>query len=314
MALTFYALLWIGGGNDIIATTFNMSINSITWFLRVALFILPPIAFVVTKRICLGLQRKDREKLLHGREAGRILRLPHGEFIEVHEPLSEKEKALLLSKHDVPPLPLPAEADENGVANKKFKRQRRRARLSHFFYGDNIPVPSAAELAEAEAHVSHDAALEAPLHEHEEEVMPVVAFGGSCTNPVASGPTPSSSTTAAGTCRARSPVAADDAGGTGCRHGHAPSRNPTLHPRLGMVPSASNAVLGAVVVGVVLALAWWWFPGGWALALTALAALGLAVSAVAQLAMGHRGRCWAERTVRWWLGPAGAMVDPFDVG
>ena len=86
MAVSFYVLLWIGGGNDLIASFFDMSINTITWFLRFAIFLVPPLVFVATKRICLGLQRRDRDKLLHGMETGNILRLPHGEFIEVHAP------------------------------------------------------------------------------------------------------------------------------------------------------------------------------------------------------------------------------------
>ena len=79
MAVSFYVLLWIGGGNDLIASFFDMSINTITWFLRFAIFLVPPLVFVATKRICLGLQRRDRDKLLHGMETGNILRLPHGE-------------------------------------------------------------------------------------------------------------------------------------------------------------------------------------------------------------------------------------------
>ena len=39
-------LLWIGGGNDIIAVGFDLSINAITWFLRIAIIVLPPIVFV----------------------------------------------------------------------------------------------------------------------------------------------------------------------------------------------------------------------------------------------------------------------------
>ena len=39
MAVSWYVLLWIGGGNDLIARFFDMSINSITWFLRFAIFI-----------------------------------------------------------------------------------------------------------------------------------------------------------------------------------------------------------------------------------------------------------------------------------
>ena len=54
---------------------------------RIGLIILPPIVYVFTYRICLGLQKHDREVLEHGLETGVIRRLPHGEFIEVHQPL-----------------------------------------------------------------------------------------------------------------------------------------------------------------------------------------------------------------------------------
>ena len=36
----------------------------------------PLIAFVITKRICLGLQRENREKRFHASESGRVLHLP----------------------------------------------------------------------------------------------------------------------------------------------------------------------------------------------------------------------------------------------
>ncbi|MDO8731805.1 MAG: ubiquinol-cytochrome c reductase cytochrome b subunit [Actinomycetota bacterium] len=168
MSLTFYLLLFIGGGNDIIATSFNLSINAITWFLRVALFVVPPLLFVFTRRICLGLQRRDRDKLLHGYETGRVLRLPHGEFMEVHEPISVKELAVITSKHDIAPLPTPPKADIDGVKNKQFRKQNLRAKLSRFFYGENIALPSEAEIEAGQAHVAHDAAIEAPLHAYED--------------------------------------------------------------------------------------------------------------------------------------------------
>lgn len=163
MALTFYTLLWIGGGNDLIARFFDLSLNSITWFLRVAIFVLPPLAFVLTKRICLSLQRRDRDKLLHGYETGNILRLPNGEFIEVHAPLSVEERAVLLSKPDYQPLALPPAEDSNGVANKHARSDKLRARLSNWFYGDNIALPTPEELAEADAHVAHQVEEAAPV-------------------------------------------------------------------------------------------------------------------------------------------------------
>ncbi|AOS65136.1 cytochrome bc1 complex cytochrome b subunit [Actinoalloteichus hymeniacidonis] len=87
MALTFFMILMITGANDIIAEQFNISLNAMTWFGRLGVLLLPPIAYFITYRICIGLQRADREVLEHGVETGVIKRLPHGEFIEVHQPL-----------------------------------------------------------------------------------------------------------------------------------------------------------------------------------------------------------------------------------
>ncbi|WP_072754053.1 cytochrome bc1 complex cytochrome b subunit [Rhodococcus maanshanensis] len=87
MALTFYAILTIMCINDIIAFKFDISINATTWIGRIGIVVLPPIAYFVTYRFCLGLQRSDRQVLEHGIETGVIKRLPHGEYVEVHQPL-----------------------------------------------------------------------------------------------------------------------------------------------------------------------------------------------------------------------------------
>ncbi|APT90988.1 menaquinol-cytochrome C reductase [Corynebacterium sphenisci DSM 44792] len=86
-ALVFYTLLTLSGGNDLIAYHFQISLNAMTWIGRIGLIILPPIAYFVTYRICIGLQRADRAVLEHGIETGVINQLPSGEFIEVHQPL-----------------------------------------------------------------------------------------------------------------------------------------------------------------------------------------------------------------------------------
>ncbi len=87
MAIAFYTVLWISGGNDLIAEKFDISLNAMTWVGRIGLIAVPPIAYWVTYRLCLGLQQHDREVLEHGVETGIIRRLPHGEFIEIHQPL-----------------------------------------------------------------------------------------------------------------------------------------------------------------------------------------------------------------------------------
>ena len=148
--LVLYFTLLIGGGNDILATHFHLSINTITWFVRVSFFVLPAIAFWITKRICLGLQRRDREKVLHGRETGIIKRLPHGEFIEVHEPLSQQQLHVLTAHVQPRPLDIGPQVDENGVERKVSPVAKIQARLSRDFYGEHsqIPKPTVEEYEE----------------------------------------------------------------------------------------------------------------------------------------------------------------------
>jgi ubiquinol-cytochrome c reductase cytochrome b subunit len=87
MAITFYLVLAISGANDVIAEKFDISLNAMTWAGRIGILLLPPLAYFVAYRICLGLQQHDREVLAHGVETGIIRRLPDGRFVEVHQPL-----------------------------------------------------------------------------------------------------------------------------------------------------------------------------------------------------------------------------------
>ena len=107
-----------------------------SYWLRALFFIGPIIAFIVTKRVALALQRKDREIALHGRETGRIVRLPHGEFIEVHAPLDEYKRYKLVGFESQAS---PAVPNEHGVVTRKEKR---RAFLSKWFFEDRVaPAP-----------------------------------------------------------------------------------------------------------------------------------------------------------------------------
>jgi ubiquinol-cytochrome c reductase cytochrome b subunit len=87
MSITFYVVLMIAGGNDVIASVFHLSVNTMSRVLQVSLFVLPPIVYFATKRICLALQRSDDELVHHGIESGTIRRLPNGEFVEETVPL-----------------------------------------------------------------------------------------------------------------------------------------------------------------------------------------------------------------------------------
>lgn len=155
MAITFYLLLLVSGGNDIIATHLRLSINDITNSLRLLVFVVPPLAFLLTKRICLGLQRKDREKVLHGRETGVIYRTEDGEFFEVHAPLDEHDRWLLVQHDAYRPLePAPAE-DARGVRRPGARLDGIKAKLSSFYFEDRVEPVTPAEL-EAAHHEHHD--------------------------------------------------------------------------------------------------------------------------------------------------------------
>ncbi len=98
MAVMFFIVLVLSGGNDVIADKFNISLNAMTWAGRIGLLILPPLAYWVTFRICLGLQQHDREVLAHGVETGIIRRSPDGRFYEVHQPLGHDHEALAVRR------------------------------------------------------------------------------------------------------------------------------------------------------------------------------------------------------------------------
>jgi ubiquinol-cytochrome c reductase cytochrome b subunit len=149
MSLTFMIVALINGGNDLIATHFDLSINQIMWFSRIGIILLPPLAFVITKRICLSLQRADREAVLHGKETGRLVMLPHGEYIEVHEELSP-EKKYALTQHEQPKAIALVTEDNQGVLNPKGIRAKLQARFSAA-NAENIAKPTASEVKELES-------------------------------------------------------------------------------------------------------------------------------------------------------------------
>jgi ubiquinol-cytochrome c reductase cytochrome b subunit len=145
--VTFYGVLWAAASTDLIAVFFQMSLNHVLTFMQVLLIVGPFAAYIITKRTCLSLQRKDREIVLHGRETGRIVRLPHGEYIEVHEPLDKFEMYKLVDFKDYRPTAV--------VPNKKGKitvGSRIRAALSRLYFEDRITPVTQTELNEAQAH------------------------------------------------------------------------------------------------------------------------------------------------------------------
>ncbi|KAB2387928.1 cytochrome bc1 complex cytochrome b subunit [Actinomadura montaniterrae] len=100
--IVFYGVLWAAAGNDVIADRFEVSLFATTWFFRIMLLVGPVLAFAVTRRLCLGLQRRDRLLLEHGVETGIIVRAPSGGFSERTRPLAPEAAERLRARTAVP--------------------------------------------------------------------------------------------------------------------------------------------------------------------------------------------------------------------
>ncbi len=179
--VTFYAVLWAAASSDIIATHFMLSMEGVIHFLQFSLILGPIVAYFVTKRICIALQKKDREIVLHGYESGRIVRLPGGEYIEVHQPMDEYDRWKLIDYETAAPLVVRPNAKGNIPWHENL-----RAGLSRWFFEDRLTPLTQAEIAAADAHQRHglehmdeaeQAEIEGAAERAAEEGKPTYALG-----------------------------------------------------------------------------------------------------------------------------------------
>ncbi|MFE0877977.1 cytochrome bc complex cytochrome b subunit [Streptomyces smyrnaeus] len=126
--ITFYGVLLMAGGNDVLAFTFDISLNGLTWAFRALLVVGPPLAYLLTKRLCLSLQQRDAERVIEGEETSHVRQSVEGTFSADHEPLPQGEKFRLAAQRFPPPLEVDAVAS---------RPARLRAALSRWYYADS---------------------------------------------------------------------------------------------------------------------------------------------------------------------------------
>jgi len=150
MAIAFYMLLTYSAMNDIIAYKFHISLNATTWIGRIGMLVLPPLVFFITYRWAVSLQRSDRDVLAHGIETGIIKRMPHGAYVELHQPLGP------VDEHGHP-IPL---AYEGSALPKRMNKLGAGGRPGRGSFLTADPVAQDAALNEA-SHASEQRALTA---------------------------------------------------------------------------------------------------------------------------------------------------------
>ncbi|MFI6508970.1 cytochrome bc complex cytochrome b subunit [Streptosporangium sp. NPDC050855] len=152
-AITFYGVLWLMASNDVISAYFRLSLNVMIVIGRGLVFVGPALAYYITYRICLGLQRRDAASLGHGVETGVIQRLPTGEYVEVHVPPNEAIEARIRGKE-----PIPVISPASGVTGERHdgalgddgqgvpsgeghgRIARLRALMSRTYGGEKVPL------------------------------------------------------------------------------------------------------------------------------------------------------------------------------
>jgi ubiquinol-cytochrome c reductase cytochrome b subunit len=139
-----YGVLWLEGANDVIADHFAIPLYTTTVIARYAIIIVPVVAYIVTKRICLGLQLKDSHLLEHGVETGIIRQLPDGEYIEETRPVDEDAHAVLMARASEPKaLAAAREDDENGVPDPATRGTIGKLRLAlNRVLTESVPLPA----------------------------------------------------------------------------------------------------------------------------------------------------------------------------
>jgi ubiquinol-cytochrome c reductase cytochrome b subunit len=162
--VTFYAVLWAAAASDIIATHFWVTMEGVIHTLQALLFVGPILAYFIAKRMCIALQKKDREIALHGYESGRIVRLPGGEYIEVHQPVDEYDRYKLVDIENYEPLIVRPNAKGRIPWHENL-----RASLSRWFFEDRLTTVTQTELDESHAHQHHE--LEHIAEEEDAEIQ-----------------------------------------------------------------------------------------------------------------------------------------------
>nr|BFD80952.1 ubiquinol-cytochrome c reductase cytochrome b subunit [Streptomyces sp. Xyl84] len=136
-AVVWYAVLLLAGGNDVLAVTFRTSVNGLTWIFRVAFFLAPVLAYLITRRVCLALQRHERHLLQEGEETGVVYQDLPGGMSESHAGIGPRHRYKLLVRE----IPLPLKHPGPGAP----LRHRLQASLSAWYYGERVDMPTTAE-------------------------------------------------------------------------------------------------------------------------------------------------------------------------
>ncbi|HEX8005288.1 MAG TPA: cytochrome b, partial [Trebonia sp.] len=152
----------LAGGDDVIAQHLQMNVEGIVWGLRVGFFVLPALAFIITRHFCISAQRADRRRLRTGEPFGlaslppdgaaaapepgvvepgvSALSEPETSYTTVNRPLLEEERARLTAgRPDELLVPIPRHLVPLPTPRRAMAQLR--ARLNHYYLFTKLEPP-----------------------------------------------------------------------------------------------------------------------------------------------------------------------------
>ncbi|MEU3254854.1 cytochrome bc complex cytochrome b subunit [Streptomyces sp. NPDC006997] len=136
-ALSCYGVLLLTGGQDVISYVLGIPLEFLNYALRTALFVVPFLAYHVTKRACLGLQAADRRRLLEGRPTAEVVRAGDGGYAPRRRTTPPREEAYRILVRAEP------EPRTHGTEVWRFFRKHRiRNALSRWYFGRRVEMPA----------------------------------------------------------------------------------------------------------------------------------------------------------------------------
>lgn len=139
------AVLQMSGGDDMIAFHLGIAIEDWVWVMRAGFFLFPVIAFLITRRVCVALQRADRRRLRAGRSFGIVSQAADGAddahaYAPVSRPVSGDEQERMITRRpDELIRPIPRHLVPLPTPHRVLEQVR--ARLNHYYLLSALETP-----------------------------------------------------------------------------------------------------------------------------------------------------------------------------
>ncbi len=131
-----------------------MPVEDLVWAFRAGFFVLPAVAFVLTRRACIALQRRDRRRLREGTEFGIAALRDGAAYAAVARPASGEERAVMEARRpDELFMPIPRHLVPLPTPRRVLAQLR--ARVNHFYVLSRLETPSAGPRPGTDGQASH---------------------------------------------------------------------------------------------------------------------------------------------------------------